>query len=214
MKAPRGHALAFGQAVDVYERSRPGYPAAALDWALPAGARRVADVGAGTGKLTRELVGRGLEVVAVEPDDAMRAELGRRVPEAVAVAGSGESIPLPDAGLDAVFFAQSWHWVDPPAAATEVARVLAPGGRLGLLWNRRDDRVDWIAALSELMIGAGGSPDQGWSPVVPAPFAPLDRTEVEWTQRLVVGWLPKWLDPAVGAAGRLAYGTGLRRLLR
>ena len=184
MTEGRGHALAFGRAVDVYERSRPGYPAAALDWVLPPGARRVADVGAGTGKLTRALVARGLEVTAVEPDDAMRAELGRRVPGARALAGRGESLPVPDAALDAVLFAQSWHWVDPAVAAPEVARTLAPGGRLGLLWNDRDLRTDWVARLDELMVAAGGSPDRGWRPAVPAPFGPLERTTVGWTHAL------------------------------
>jgi SAM-dependent methyltransferase len=180
----RGHSLSFGRAVEEYERSRPGYPAAALDWVLPEGARRVADVGAGTGKLTRTLVARGLAVTAVEPDDAMRAELVCRVPGARALPGRGESLPLDDGSLDAVLFAQAWHWVDPGAGSAEVARVLAPGGRIGLLWNVRDTRVSWVGELGAIMARYAGSPDQGWEPVVTAPFGPLERRDVGWVHQL------------------------------
>jgi len=184
VRIPRGHALAFGRAVDVYERARPGYPAAALDWALPPGARRVADVGAGTGKLTRSLVQRGLDVTAVEPDDAMRTELARRVPAARAVAGRGEALPLPDASMDAVLFAQAWHWVDPDAGSAEAGRVLAPGGRLGLLWNVRDAAVPWVTDLGRIMARYGGSPDAPWQPVIGHPFGPAEHTTIAWAHRL------------------------------
>ena len=185
-KDARGTGLTFGRAVEAYERSRPGYPAAALDWVLPPGARQVVDVGAGTGKLTRELVARGLSVTAVEPDGAMRAELERRVPQATALAGTGESLPLPDGCADAVLFAQSWHWVDPQAAGAEVARVLRPGGRLGLLWNLRDNRVPWVHDLEEIMMISGGSPGYGWDPGLALPGSPLESREVAWTHRLAV----------------------------
>ena len=122
-------AASFGQAADVYERGRPSYPAEAVEWLLPLGARHVVDLGAGTGKLTRVLLPRASQVTAVEPSEGMRAALEQAVPEARSLAGSAESMPLDDASVDAVFVAQAWHWVDPRAAVPEVARVLRPGGR-------------------------------------------------------------------------------------
>lgn len=177
-------ALSFGRVADVYERARPGYPEAALDWLLPAGARRVADVGAGTGKLTRQLVARGLDVTAVEPDGEMRLRLERQVPGARPLAGRGEQLPVPDAALDAVLFAQSWHWVDPAAASVEAGRVLASGGRLCLLWNLRDGRLEWLAELQAVLTAAGSPPqDRSVPPTVTTPFTTLEHIEVPWLHR-------------------------------
>ena len=102
----------------------------AVDWVLPAPVRTVVDLGAGTGALTRLLVGRADEVVAVEPDDRMREVLAESVPGVRAVAGRGESIPLPDASVDAVLASSSWHWMDTVPTLLEVGRVLVPGGTL------------------------------------------------------------------------------------
>ena len=144
-------ARSFGAAAEAYERARPGYPDEAVDWLLPEGARTVLDLGAGTGKLTRALVARGLEVVAVEPLREMRERLAATLPEVRAVPGTAEEIPLPDDSVDAITVAQAWHWVDPERATAEAARVLRPGGTLGLIWNRRDERVDWVVRLTEVM---------------------------------------------------------------
>ena len=185
MTDPSTHAAmagSFGAAAAVYERSRPGYPAEALDWLLPPGARRVVDLGAGTGKLTRLLHQRGLEVTAVEPSDGMREELERAVPSVRSLAGSAEALPLPDGAADAVVVAQAWHWVDPARAVPEVARVLTPGGRLGLVWNVRDERHDWVARLGDLLDGGGRPHDNSVDPQVGAPFGPLETHTVEWSQ--------------------------------
>jgi SAM-dependent methyltransferase len=126
----------FGRSADAYERGRPGYPDAAVDRlvaALPG--RRVIDLAAGTGKLTRALAARGCDVVAVEPVAQMRALIA---PPARAVDGVAEAIGLPDARADAVTVAQAFHWFDGPRALAEIHRVLRPGGALALLWNRRD----------------------------------------------------------------------------
>src|SRR5215472_2829803 len=95
-------AASFGAAAVTYERARPSYPDEAVDWLLPPGARRVLDLGAGTGKLTR-----GLDVVAVEPSAGMRAELARMLPGVPALAGAAERIPLADHAVDAVLVAQA-----------------------------------------------------------------------------------------------------------
>ena len=190
----------FDSAAGLYERGRPPYPPAALDWLLPPGARRVLDLGAGTGKLTRQLVTRGLDVVAVEPLDGMRAELARAVPGARLLAGSAERIPLADGAVDAVVAAQAWHWVDPPRAVPEVARVLAPGGTLGLMWNERDERESWVAELGRIIgetrpeeDGAeeDGADNTSDHPRVGPPFGPMERRDVPWTHRLSV---PELLD--------------------
>ncbi|HEX8345214.1 MAG TPA: class I SAM-dependent methyltransferase [Actinoplanes sp.] len=173
-------ATSFGAAADVYERGRPPYPAAALDLLLPAGARRVLDLGAGTGKLTRLLHARGLDVTAIDPSDGMRRELTRVLPDVPALAGTAESIPLPDAAVDAVLVAQAWHWVDPARAVPEVARVLSPGGRLGLVWNMRDEGVDWVAELGRIM---GSAENNAEGPTIGPPFGTPRRRDVTWTHR-------------------------------
>lgn len=175
-------ALSFGEFAAAYERGRPSYPAAAVDWVLPPGCRRVADVGAGTGKLTRLLQARGLAVTAIEPSDGMREQLARQVPDVPVLAGTAERIPLPDGSLDAVLMAQAWHWTDPARALPETARVLASGGWLGLLWNVRDEQVPWVAELGRIMHGHG-DPDH-YAPPLGPPFGPPERLTVRWVNHM------------------------------
>jgi SAM-dependent methyltransferase len=182
-------ARSFGAAADIYERSRPGYPDAAVDWLLPAGARTVLDLGAGTGKLTRSLAARGLEVVAVEPVAEMRANLAAALPEVRALEGTAEAIPLEDDSVDAITVAQAWHWVDPERAIAEAARVLRPGGTLGLIWNRRDERVDWVARLGEVM-GTGGAELIAMDEVgIGPPFGPTETFVTDWARPMDVDLL-------------------------
>lgn len=174
------HARSFGPAANHYERGRPPYPAVALDWLLPPGAPRVLDLGAGTGKLTRQIHARGLPVTAVDPSGGMLAKLREVLPDVPAHLGSAEDIPLPDGSVDAVLVAQAWHWVDPERAAPEIARVLSPGGRLGLLWNLRDERSDWVRRLGEIL--EAGEDRRGTT--VGAPFRPVETREFPWTHRV------------------------------
>ncbi|HET7311993.1 MAG TPA: class I SAM-dependent methyltransferase [Mycobacteriales bacterium] len=138
----------FGSAADAYAAGRPSYPEAALDWVLPTAARRVLDLAAGTGKLSELLLARGLDVVAVEPSDEMR----RHVPSAAdALSGTAEAIPLDDASVDCVVVGQAFHWFDGPAAMTEIARVLRPGGTVGLLWLLADDADPLTAQVCDVV---------------------------------------------------------------
>lgn len=132
-------ARSFDLAAEEYEATRPSYPDAVLDLVpVPADAT-VLDLGAGTGKLTRVLARRYAHVIAVEPLDGMRGILQRVVPDAEALPGSAERIPLDDASVDAVFAAQAFHWFDHDRAIPEIARVLRCGGVLALVWNGPDE---------------------------------------------------------------------------
>jgi len=156
----------FGSVAADYDRYRPAPPPQALDWLIPPDATAVLDLAAGTGAVTRLLIGRAARVVAVEPDDRMRAVLAARCPEAEVLEGRGEDIPLPDASVDAVVIASAWHWLDPERAVPEIARVLRPGGAFGVIWVSRDSRVDWVAEFNGLMREAR---EADRAPVGPAP---------------------------------------------
>src|SRR5579863_6474495 len=153
------HGSSFGAAAAAYAEHRPDYAQAAVRWALkPAPGPRVLDLGAGTGKLTATLVALGAEVIAVEPDPAMLAELRRALPAVRALTGSAEAIPLPDASVDAVLAGHALHWFDMTVAGPEIARVLVPGGILAGLWNVFDDRLDWVAGLERVSGSAAIGP--------------------------------------------------------
>jgi SAM-dependent methyltransferase len=147
----------FGAVASAYQRFRPGPPTAAVEWFLPRHVGRVVDLGAGTGALTRLLIDRADEVVAVEPDDRMRSVLSEQVPDATAVKGRAESVPLPDASADAILASSSWHWVDPVPALTEAARMLVPGGLLGAVWSGPDPEGAFMAQGRDLLAQAGSS---------------------------------------------------------
>ena len=183
MAADPVQALSFGAAADAYERARPSYPEEAVGWLVPPGAGRVADVGAGTGKLPRQMRARGHDVVAVEPVSEMRVQLARTVPDVTVLAGTAEAIPLPGGSVDAVLLAQAWHWVDPERALPEVARVLRPGGWLGLVWNIRDESVAWVAELGRIMRPAG-EPGHDREPDPGPPFGDPERLRVRWVSHL------------------------------
>jgi SAM-dependent methyltransferase len=136
----------FGSVAADYDRLRSEPFPAAVDWLLPERRELLVDVGAGTGLFTRALASRAGQVVAVEPDERMRAVLRVRSPGVQVLAGTGEDIPLPPAAADGVFVSSAWHWMDADRAVPEVARVLRDGGRFGVIWTGRDRQSDWLRA--------------------------------------------------------------------
>jgi SAM-dependent methyltransferase len=144
-------AASFGGVADVYQQTRPDYPVSAVRWLVGERPVSVVDVGAGTGKLTRVLLAEGHHVTAVEPSAPMLAQLRAASPDVRALLGGGEALPLPDDVADAVTYAQAWHWVDHDRASAEAARVLRPGGVLGLVWNLRRTDDPLGLGLSELI---------------------------------------------------------------
>jgi SAM-dependent methyltransferase len=150
-------AKGFQVASETYDRGRPEYPLDAIENLLQQlnikPASTVVELGAGTGKFTKllaSLVPAGARVIAVEPVEGMRKKLSTLLPSLELLPGSAESIPLAAEAAIAIVAAQAFHWFNGPAALQEIHRVLQPGGKLGLIWNARDESVDWVAKLEEL----------------------------------------------------------------
>ncbi|KHK98449.1 SAM-dependent methyltransferase [Microbacterium mangrovi] len=180
-------ARSFGGAAGDYEAGRPGYPADAVRFLLDGLGEhpRVADVGAGTGKLTRTLVDLGADAVAVDPDAGMLRALQTALPGVPAFVGTAEQLPLDDASADALVFGQAWHWVRVAEACAEAGRVLRPGGSLGLIWNLRDESVPWVARMTAIMHPSSAEQmlaDEG--PEIAAPFTRPETRTFGWRRRM------------------------------
>lgn len=173
-------ARSFDTGAARYDAVRPGYPAEVVS--LLHGHHLVADVGAGTGKLTAALVDAGHEVLAVDPSPDMARVLRERVQVPVWRA-TAEQTALADAAVDALGCAQTWHWVDPVAASAEFDRVVRPGGAVLLVWNNLDVSHPWILRLAKIM-HSGDIHKEGFRPTVAAPWK-IDRVlRTTWTQYL------------------------------
>jgi SAM-dependent methyltransferase len=175
-------AKGFAKEALAYARGRPEYPVALDQWLRDSlqldETRTVVDLGAGTGKFARRLLASGANIIAVEPVSEMLAQLTRILPDVAARSGTAENIPINDGAVDAVVCAQSFHWFASNTALAEIRRVLKPGGRLGLIWNVRDESVDWCAAMTAIMAPYEGDAPRyrsgEWRKVFPAPgFGPL-----------------------------------------
>ncbi|MDQ4011585.1 MAG: class I SAM-dependent methyltransferase [Actinomycetota bacterium] len=185
-------ATSFGYVATEYALHRPDYPDEAVAWALGSLARgsrnsaTVLDLGAGTGKLTAAILRCGVaaaRVLAVEPDDGMRAELSRRLPEITVLSGSAEQIPAEEGAVDAVLVGQALHWFDLDRALVEIARVLRPRGVLAAVGNTEDDSVGWVAELAEVAQAARsiGSAGRGFADVPEHPaFGKPEQRQFRW----------------------------------
>lgn len=172
-------ASAFRAGADVYDAVRPGYPPEVVD--LLAGQHTVLDVGAGTGKLTRQLLAAGHEVFASDPSADMVRVLSRLgIPVWRATA---EATALSDAAVDAVSCAQTWHWVDARAACAEMDRAVRPGGRVVLVWNNLDVSHPWILRLARIM-HSGDIQRPGFLPAVHSPWRISQELRTRWIQHL------------------------------
>jgi SAM-dependent methyltransferase len=174
----------FSAAADSFVRGRPDYPPELADWlrkdlGLGPGTK-VVDLGAGTGKFTPRLLETGAHVIAVEPVEKMLDKLAAALPQVDALEGRATAIPLPDASVDAVVCAQAFHWFATAEALAEIRRVLKPGGKLGLVWNVRDERVGWVARFGEIVNRLEGDTPRyhhgAWRKVFPCEgFGPLNE---------------------------------------
>ena len=148
-------AKGFAAGADAYERGRPTYSTEAIDRLIAelriGPGKRVLDLAAGTGKLTRQIAPSGAGIVAVEPIDEMRARLVASLPDVAAIPGTAEDIPLANHSVDAVVVGQAFHWFDGIRAISEIRRVLTPGGAVGMIWQARDPSLPWVQRLNELI---------------------------------------------------------------
>lgn len=187
-------AQGFSSAAIAYERGRPGYPRRAMEILVDSlrlgPGVSVIELGAGTGKMTRLLTPTGARVLALEPVEEMRRKLSEAAPGAAILDGVAEAIPLQDAAAEAAVAAQSFHWFHADLALPEIHRVLRPGGRLALVWNMRDTRVDWVARLSEVLDRHGREAphyrDGAWRAALRASplFEPVAEHELQHAQEL------------------------------
>ncbi len=187
----RRHELgqSFQDGGEHYDRVRPGYPADSADWLIgsigrTAGVADAADIGAGTGKFTALLVERGLAVTAVDPSADMLAQLRFSLSGVPATEGTAEDTGLPEGAFDVVSVAQAWHWCDPIPASTELARILRPGGVLGLVWNQLDTSVPWVHRLSRIM-HAGDVHKPDFRPAVGPEFTGLESHLTRWEDPVI-----------------------------
>ncbi|WP_236835690.1 class I SAM-dependent methyltransferase [Blastococcus sp. KM273129] len=209
--ALQARARSFGGVAGSYAALRPTYPADAVQFLLGRGAALdVLDLGAGTGPLTEVAAGLGHRVRAVDPSPEMLAELAARLPAVVTEVGTAEQLPVEDASVDAVVAGQAAHWFDPAPAARELRRVLRPGGLVGLVWNTRDERVPWVAALGERIAdeARGHEADRA----VVERFAAELAADVEVAESAVVQRVsPEDVVAGIGTRSYVAVMDGARR---
>lgn len=169
-----------------YDRYRPGFPRAAADLIMPARVNAALDLGAGTGKFTDFLQERAEHVIAVDPSTAMLDVLRVKLPGVEVLLGTAERIPVADGSVAVVTVAQAFHWFERETACAEIARVLEPGGTLGLVWNHSDPTSAWDRAAHRIAHPAVADEDVTTSAAeeqLPG-FAQIRHEQIHWTERI------------------------------
>jgi SAM-dependent methyltransferase len=192
VEQPPDHGMSGFADGERYQKARPDYPGDAVSFLVNSlgidDDAHVLDLGAGTGIFTGQLLPYCAQITAVEPTPGMREILSHRLPTVNVLDGRDVAIPLEDATVDCVIVAQAFHWFDAPVALEEIHRVLVEGGRLGVLWNERDESVAWVADLGEAMRWPIHQPyevGQDFSPVLSSgPFVNIERRKFSHRQVL------------------------------
>lgn len=205
----RARSRSFGDVAETYDATRPGYPADAVGWLTGGRPARIVDLAAGTGLLTEPLVAAGHQVLAIEPAAPMIRLLAERVPGTPAVQAVAEALPLTRRCTDVLVVGQAFHWFDTGAALAEAARVLRPGGTLGLIWNYRDSSVPWVGRLSALLRADGKLEERTATELVAA----VDETGLftPMEQRAFRSWQPIDRDQLLGLVRSRSYIATLDR---
>lgn len=188
-------ALPFGTGAADYDRLRFLPPDDVLTWLLTGTERRVLDLAAGTGQVTRQLLARGVDVVAVEPDPRMREVMAARFPDVEVLDGVAERIPLADDDVDAVVVGSAWHWFDARVALAEIGRVLHDHGRLAAFAINADIEVDRVRAMftdEGVRAWHRGSDSHRHMTLSAVDFAPVAETRIESSQVMAVADVRAW----------------------
>ncbi|MGN0598475.1 MAG: class I SAM-dependent methyltransferase [Oscillospiraceae bacterium] len=149
----------FSGKADDYDRYRPTYPTELADWLFArTNAKTVADIGAGTGKFTKLLLTKAEKVIAVEPNGDMLKKLYRNVPTAQIINASAENTGIADGSVDLVTAATAFHWFDEDKFKAECKRILAPNGRIAIIFNEKivDDLIRERDEISRIYCGYKG----------------------------------------------------------
>ncbi|MGN1135411.1 MAG: class I SAM-dependent methyltransferase [Oscillospiraceae bacterium] len=149
----------FSGKADNYDRYRPSYPTELVDWLFTkTGADTVADIGAGTGKLTKLLLQKTPNVTAVEPNRDMLVRLQRNAPAAKVIEAPAENTGISEHTIDLVTAATAFHWFDETRFKEECKRILTPNGRVAIIFNEKiiDDIVRERDTISRIYCGYKG----------------------------------------------------------
>ena len=202
--ADRSHlARSFDTVAGEYDRGRPVWPRAAIDWLLGPEPLDVLDVGAGTGKLTAVIAAAGHRVTAVEPMPRMREQLAARLPDVPRIAACAEQLPFAQDTFDAVLAGAAFHWFDAERALAEFARVLRPGGVVGMLGNVFDVGVPGVARLREILGPPAAERRDYWPEL-----ATLDGAPVRMALDFLQAGAPSWDIDVDTDAGQLSLTLG------
>jgi SAM-dependent methyltransferase len=155
MQADQPSTAGYNNVAHDYDKGRPDYPLEIIPFLTTVLELQpnttVLDLAAGTGKVTKALKPLGLNLCAVEPVAEMRKVFAHLYPDVPILDGTAEKIPLPNGSVDVVIVGTAFHWFDTEKALAEIARVLKPGGRLGLIWNARANEVDWVKKVCSVL---------------------------------------------------------------